>query len=41
MKEKIGIKKIAELSGVSIGTVDRVLNNEKGCQKRRQGTLEP
>jgi len=33
MKEKIGIKKIAELSGVSIGTVDRVLNNRKGVSK--------
>lgn len=33
MKEKVGIKKIAELSGVSIGTVDRVLNNRKGVSK--------
>ena len=33
MGEKVGIKKIAELSGVSIGTVDRVLNNRKGVSK--------
>lgn len=33
MREKVGIKKIAELSGVSIGTVDRVLNNRKGVSK--------
>ena len=36
MKEKVGIKKIAELSGVSIGTVDRVLNNRKGVSKKTE-----
>ncbi len=33
MKKKVGIKRIAELSGVSIGTVDRVLNNRKGVSE--------
>ena len=34
MKDTVGIKKIAELSGVSIGTVDRVINNRSGVSKK-------
>lgn len=34
MQERISIKKLAELAGVSIGTVDRVLNNRSGVSEK-------
>ena len=40
MKKNIGIKEIAELSGVSIGTVDRVLNNRKGVSIKTSNLIK-
>ena len=34
MSKSVGIKEIAELAGVSIGTVDRVLHNRSGVSKK-------
>lgn len=34
MNKSVGIKEIAELAGVSIGTVDRVLHNRPGVSKK-------
>lgn len=34
MYERISIKKLAELAGVSIGTIDRVLNNRNGVSEK-------
>ena len=34
MNNPIGIKEVAELAGVSIGTVDRVLHNRNGVSNK-------
>ena len=34
MSEEIGIKEIAELAGVSIGTVDRVIHERAGVSEK-------
>ena len=38
--EKIRIKDIAELSGVSVGTVDRVLHNRPNVSKTAREKVE-
>ena len=40
MKEKIRIKDIAEKSGVSVGTVDRVLHNRPNVSKSAREKVE-
>ena len=38
-KKKLSIKDIAAISGVSIATVSRVLNNKGGYQKKQKKKL--
>ena len=40
MAEKIRIKDIAELSGVSVGTVDRILHNRPNVSKAAREKVE-